>query len=94
MGAVHLATGLAVQAVMTLTAIVGLVLYYRRPQLEKHLVGLGLPDGPAEEWAGAFPEGFALALATVTDDHFDETQGAFLENDLIAPRAVDRRPVL
>src|SRR5215207_10140469 len=93
-GAVHLATGLAVQAVMTLTAVVGLVLYHRRPQVEKHLVGMGLPDGPAEEWAGAFPEGFALALATVTDDHFDETQGAFLENDLIAPRAVDRRPVL
>ena len=94
MGAVHLATGLAVQAVMTLAAVFGLVLYHRRPQVEKHLVGMGLPDGPAEEWAGAFPEGFALALATVTDDHFDETQEAFLENDLIAPRAVDRRPVL
>jgi hypothetical protein len=94
MGAVHLATGLAVQAVMTLAAVVGLVLYHRRPRVEKHLVGMGLPEGPAEEWAGAFPEGFALALATVTDDHFDETQEAFLENDFIAPRAVDRRPVL
>ena len=39
MGAVHLATGLAVQAVMTLAAVVGLVLYHRRPQVEKHLVG-------------------------------------------------------
>jgi hypothetical protein len=94
MGAVHLATGLAVQAVMTLAAVVGLVLYHRRPQVEKHLVGMGLPEGPAEEWAWAFPDGFALALATVTDDLFDETQEAFLENDLIAPLAVDRRPVL
>jgi hypothetical protein len=94
MGAVHLATGLAVQAVMTLAAVAGLLLYHRRPQVEKHLVGMGLPEGPAEEWAGAFPDGFALALATVTDDLFDGTQGAFLENDLIAPLAVDRRPVL
>ena len=94
MGAVHLATGLAVQAVMTLTAVVGLVLYHRRPQVEKHLVGMGLPDGPAEEWAGAFPDGFALALATVTDDLFDETQEAFLEDGLVAPLAVDRRPVI
>ena len=94
MGAVHLRSVLAVQAVMTLTAVVGLVLYYRRPQAREAPRLACTPDGPAEEWAGAFPEGFALALATVTDDHFDETQGAFLENDLIAPRAVDCRPVL
>src|ERR671916_546803 len=94
MGAVHLPTGLTVQAVMTLAAIVGLVLYHRRPQVEKELVGLGLPEGPAEEWADAFPGGFALALATVTADLFDETQEAFLEDGLASPLAVDRRPVL
>jgi hypothetical protein len=94
MGAVHLATGLAVQAVMTLAAIVGLVLYHRRPQVERELIRMGLPEKPAEEWARAFPEGFALALATVTGDLFDETQEAFLENGLAAPLAVDRRPVL
>jgi hypothetical protein len=55
---------------------------------------MGLPEGPAEEWARAFPDGFALALATVTDDHFDETQEAFLEDGLVAPLAVDRRPVI
>jgi hypothetical protein len=94
MGAVHLPTGLTVQAVMTLAAIVGLVLYHRRPQVEKELVGLGLPEGPAEDWAGAFPGGFALALATVTADRFEETQEAFLDEDLEAPLSVDRRPVL
>jgi len=94
MGAVHLVTGLAVQAVMTLAAIIGLVLYHRRPRVEKELVGLGLPERPAGEWAEAFPDGFALALATVTADLFDETQEAFLDKDLEAPLAVDRRPVL
>src|SRR5215210_7653336 len=74
MSAVHLATGLIVQAIMTLAAVVGLLIYHRRPQIEKELVGMGLP----EEWAGAFPDGFALALATVTADLFDETQEAFL----------------
>ena len=90
MGAVHLATGLIVQAIMTLAAVVGLLIYHRRPQIEKELVGMGLP----EEWAGAFPDGFALALATVTADLFDETQEAFLEDGLVAPLAVDRRPVI
>jgi hypothetical protein len=94
MGAIHLATGLAVQAVMTLAATVGLVIYHRRPQVEKELVGMGLPKGPAEEWARAFPDGFALALATVPADLFDETQEAFLEEGLEVPQAVDRRPVL
>ena len=94
MGAVHLATGLAVQAVMTLAAIAGLVLYHRRPQVEKHLISMGLPERPAGEWAAAFSDGLALALATVTDDHFDETQEAFLEDGLLAPLAVDRRPVI
>jgi hypothetical protein len=94
MGAVHLATGLTVQAVMILAAIVGLVIYHRRPQLEKELVGMGLPEGPAEEWARAFPEGFALALTTVPADLFDEVQEAFLDERLEAPQAMDRRPVL
>ncbi len=94
MGAVHLATGLIVQAVMTLAAVVGLVIYHRRPQVEKELVGMGLPEGPAEEWARAFPGGFALALATVTANLSDQVQDAFLEDGLVAPLAVDRRPVL
>ena len=94
LGAVHLATGLAVQAVMTLAAVVGLTIFHRRPRLEKILSGMGLPDNLAEEWAKAFPDGFALALATVPADLFDEAQEAFLEDDLEAPLAVDRRPVL
>jgi hypothetical protein len=94
MGAVHLATGLAVQAIMTLAAVVGLLIYHRRPQIEKSLVSLGLPERPAEVWAGAFPQGFALALVTVTADVFDETREAFLDEEaLLAPQAVDRRPV-
>jgi hypothetical protein len=94
MGAVHLVTGLTVQAVMTLAAVVGLVIYHRRPQVEKELVGMGLPEGLAEEWARAFPGGFALALATVTANISDQAQDALLEEGLVAPLAVDRRLVL
>jgi hypothetical protein len=95
MSAVHLATGLIVQAVMTLAALVGLILYHRRPQLEKKLLGMGLPENLAEEWTRAFPNGFALALATVPAELFDEAQEAFLEDEgLEAPQAIDRRPVL
>ncbi len=94
MGAVHLATGLIVQAVMTLAAVAGLLIYHRRPRLEKKLLGMGLPEELAEEWARAFPRGFALALATVPAELFDETQEAFLEGGLETPLAVDRRPVL
>jgi hypothetical protein len=94
MGAVHLATGLIVQAVMTLAAVVGLVNYHRRPQLEKELLGMGLPEKLAEEWTRAFPDGFALALVTVPAELFDATQEALLEGGLEAPLAVDRRPVL
>jgi hypothetical protein len=94
MGAVHLATGLVVQAVMTLVAVVGLLIYHGRPQLEKKLLGMGIPEELAEEWAEAFPRGFALALATVPAELFDETQEVFLEGGLEAPLAVDRRPVL
>jgi hypothetical protein len=95
MGAVHPPTGIAVQAVMTLAAIVGLVLYHRMPHLRENLLGMGLPDRFAEEWDGAFSEGFALALVTIPADHFDEAQEAFLdEPGLRSPLAVDRRPVL
>jgi hypothetical protein len=93
MGAVHLATGLVLQAVMTLAAVVGLLIYHRRPQLEKKLLGMGLPEELAEEWAAAFRRGFALALATVPAELFDETQEAFLDGGLEAPLAVDRRLV-
>jgi hypothetical protein len=95
MGAVHPSTGIAVQAVMTLAVIIGLILYHRRPHLQKKLLAMGLPERFAEEWEGAFPDSFALALATVPEDLFDETQDAFLEDPgLKSPLAVDRRPVL
>src|SRR3712207_4435541 len=51
MGAVHLAVGLIVQAVMTLAAVLGLLIYHRRPQLEKKLLGMGLPEELVERWA-------------------------------------------
>ncbi|HJQ30264.1 MAG TPA: hypothetical protein VJ827_13070 [Rubrobacter sp.] len=95
MGAVHPPTGIAVQAIISLAAIVGLVLFHRRVQLEKKLLAMGLPDRVAEEWAGAFSEGFALVLVTVPADLFDGTQDAFIdEPGLRSPLAVDRRPVL
>jgi hypothetical protein len=95
MGAVHLATGLAVQSLMTLAAVAGLVLYHRRPHLEKKLLSMGLPEELAERWRAAFQQGLALALATVPAELFDEAQEAFLEDEgLEAPQAVDRRPVL
>ncbi len=95
MGAVHLMTGLIVQAVMTLAAVVGLILYHRRPHLEKKLLSMGLPENIAEEWIRAFPDGFALALATVPAELIDEVQEIFLEDEaLAAPQAMDRRPVL
>jgi hypothetical protein len=95
MGAVHLPTGIVVQAILTLAAVVGLVLYHRRPHLRNKLLAMGLPEGFAEEWEAAFPEGFALALATVPVDQFDEVQDAFVEDPrLLSPLAVDRRPVL
>ena len=95
MGAVHPPTGIAVQAILTLAAIVGLVIYHRRPHLQNKLLAMGLPEGFAEEWEAAFPDGFALALATVPADQFDEVQDAFAEDpQLLSPLAVDRRPVL
>ena len=95
MGAVHPPTGIAVQAIMTLATLIGLILYHRRPHLQKRLLAMGLPERFAEEWEAAFQEGFALALATVPSDLFDETQDAFLEDSkLRSPLAVDRRLVL
>ncbi len=95
MGAVHLPTGIAVQTILTLAAVVGLVIYHRRPHLQNKLLAMGLPEGFAEEWEAAFPEGFALALATVPADQFDEVQDAFTEDPgLLPPRAGDRRRVL
>src|SRR5918994_523568 len=93
MGAAHPPTGIIVQAVMTLAAIFGLILYHRRPHLRRKLLAMGLPERTVEEWEAAFQEGFALAMATAPSDHFDETQDAFLEDSrLRSPLAVDRRP--
>ena len=95
MGAVHLPTGIAVQAVITLAAVVGLILYHRGSELHKKVLAMALPEEFAEEWAAAFHNGFALALATVPADLFDETQDAFLEDPALASAlAVDRRLVL
>jgi hypothetical protein len=95
MGAVHPPTGIAVQAILTLAAIVGLIIYHRRPHLRNRLLAMGLPESFAAEWEAAFPEGFALALATVPADQFDEIQDAYAEDPgLLSPLAVDRRPVL
>jgi hypothetical protein len=94
LGAVHLPTGLIVQALVTALAVVGLVLYHRRPRLEEKLLGMGLPENFAQEWAQAFPDGFALALVTVPAELFDEAQEAFLYDGLETPLAVGRRPVI
>src|SRR5215204_4011203 len=56
MGAVHPPTGIAVQAIMTLAAIIGLILYHRRPHLRKQLLAMGLPEKFAEEAQDAFEE--------------------------------------
>ena len=95
MGAVHLPTGIAVQAVITLAAVIGLILYHRRSKLQKKLLAMALPEDFAEEWEAAFQNGFALAIATVPADHFEEIQDAFLEDSgLESPLALDRRLIL
>ena len=95
MGVVHLWTGLVVQAVLTIAAVVGLVVYHRRLHVEKRLLRLGMPERLAGEWEASFPAGFALLLATVPEEDFDEAQSAFLEDDaLLSPLAIDRRLVL
>lgn len=94
MGAVHPPTGMIVQAIMTLAAVVGLVLFHRMSHLQEKLLDMGLPEKFAKEWEEAFSQGFALALVSVPADLFDETQDAFLdEPGLRSPLAVDRRPV-
>src|SRR3712207_2354266 len=40
MGVVHLWTGIVVQAVLTVTAVIGIVVYHRRPCVEKGLLQL------------------------------------------------------
>lgn len=95
MGAIHLPTGIAVQTVLTLAAIIGLVIYHRRPQVQKKLLGLALPERLAAEWEERFPSGFALVLITVPEQRLDEVQEAFLADEsLQAPLAVDRRMVM
>lgn len=94
MGVVHLWTGLLVQVVLTIAAIVGLVLYHRHPRLKKMLLSMALPEKFAEQWEEDFPAGFALALVVVDEDHFDAAQDALLKDqNLQSPLAVDRRPV-
>ena len=94
MGVVHLWTGLLVQAALTVAAVAGLVVYHRRPRVEKKLLRLGMPERLAQGWEASFPAGFALLLATVPEEDFDEVQGAFLEDGvLLSPLAVDRWPV-
>ena len=94
-GVGNLWTGLLMQAVLTVAAMVGLLVYHRRPGVEEKLLRLGMPEHLAAEWGISFPAGFALLLATVPEKAFDEAQSAFLEDDaLLSPLAVDRRPVL
>jgi hypothetical protein len=95
MAVVHLWTGLVVQAVLTIAAVVGLIIYHRHPHVQKRLLSLGMPERLAKEWEASFPAGFALLLATVPEEEFEEAQSAFLLDDtLLSPLAVDRRPVL
>jgi hypothetical protein len=95
MGVVHLWTGLVVQAVLTIAAVVGLVIYHRHPHVQKRLLSLGMPERLAKEWEAFFSAGFALLLVTVPEEEFEELQSAFLQDDaLLSPLAVDRRPVL
>ncbi|MGH3086696.1 MAG: hypothetical protein ACRDSJ_05185 [Rubrobacteraceae bacterium] len=94
MAAVHLPTGIVVQSVMTLAAIVGLILYRGRPRLKRKVTALGLPDELAGRWEESFPSGFALILVTVPEELFEEAQNAFQEDpSLIEPLAIDRRVV-
>jgi hypothetical protein len=95
MGVVHLWTGLLVQASLTAAAVIGLAIYHRRPCVQKKLLRLGMPERLAEGWEAYFPAGFALLLATVSEEDFDEAQSAFVEDGaLLSPLGVDRRLVL
>ena len=95
MGVVHLWTGLLVQAVLTVAAVIGLVLYHRRPRIEMQILRLGLPEKLADEWKASFSSGFALLLSAAPEEGFEEVQRAFVEDDaLLSPLATDRRLVL
>ncbi|HZY65734.1 MAG: hypothetical protein M3N10_00385 [Actinomycetota bacterium] len=95
MGAIHLWTGVVVETLLVVGSLIGLLLYYRQPRLEKKLLSMGLPEKLAEEWEGKFPSGYALALVTVPGESFEDVEGMFTEDEsLEAPLAVDRRPVL
>ena len=94
MGVVHLWTGIVVQAVLTLAAVIGLVIFYRSPRLKRMLLSMALPDRFTEQWEEDFSGGFALALVVVEEDRFDEVEEAILADErLQSPLAVDRRPV-
>lgn len=95
MGTVHLWTGLIVQAVLTVAALIGLVVYHRRPRVEKTLLGYGVPEKLAGEWEASLSSGLALLLVTVPESDFDEAQDAFLvDSNLLSPLAIDRRVVI
>ncbi|MGB3635808.1 MAG: hypothetical protein WA982_17360 [Rubrobacteraceae bacterium] len=95
MVAIHLWTGLTVEALLIVGSLTGLFLYYRQPRLQKKLLGMGMPEELAERWEENFPSGFALVLVTVPGESFEEVQDAFLEDEsLEAQLAVGRRPVL
>jgi hypothetical protein len=80
--------------VLIVAAMIGIVVYHRRPRVEKKLLSLGMPERLAGEWETSFSVGFALLLVTVPEQLFDEVQGAFLEDDtLLSSLAVDRRSV-
>ena len=83
MGVFHLWTGLVVQALLTVSSVIGSVAYHRRPRVEKQILRLGLPEKLAGEWETSFRAGFALVLATVPEEDFDEAQSAFLEDDAL-----------
>ena len=95
MGAIHLLTGLTVEALLIIGSVIGLFIYYRQPRLQKKLLRMGLPEKLAEEWESSFPNGFALSLVVVPEELFEEAQEVFLvDENLSSPLAVDRRPVL
>ncbi|WP_047863818.1 hypothetical protein [Rubrobacter aplysinae] len=95
MGAIHLTTGIVVQAVLTVAAVIGILLYHRQPKVREKLTGMAMPEKLAEEWEQSFSDGLALVLITVPEESFEEVEAAFLEDPgLCSPLAVDRRPVL
>lgn len=94
LGAIHPPTGIIVQAVLTLAVAIGLLIYHHTPQLESKLLGMGMPERLASEWAQGFSSGSVLVLVTVPEEMFEEVQEAFEEEKVEKPLAVDRRLVL